>query len=137
VRAAVQRRSASGHRCRLHFGGADEIFRLGGVQAVAAMALGTESTKSVDMIVGPGNETVRPPRPVGNAGSNSARTDKNHPSSLFAEYAAYLFGGLVKDRIAARYQRASLIDPLTGAFPRIEPRAIGPWRRLFMSFYAS
>jgi NMT1/THI5 like len=28
--------------------------------------------------------------------------------------AAYLFGGLVKDRVAARYQRASLIDPLTG-----------------------
>ena len=28
--------------------------------------------------------------------------------------AAYLFGGLVKDRIAARYWRASLIDPLTG-----------------------
>src|ERR1700745_2742734 len=28
--------------------------------------------------------------------------------------AAYLFGGLAKDRIAARYRRASLIDPLTG-----------------------
>ena len=28
--------------------------------------------------------------------------------------AAYLFGSLAKDRIAARYQRASLIDPLTG-----------------------
>ena len=32
--------------------------------------------------------------------------------------AAYLFGGLVKDRIAARYQRASLIDPLTGVANR-------------------
>jgi sulfopropanediol 3-dehydrogenase len=42
----------------MHFGGADEIFVLGGVQAVAAMALGTESIKSVDMIVGPGNAYV-------------------------------------------------------------------------------
>jgi diguanylate cyclase (GGDEF)-like protein len=32
--------------------------------------------------------------------------------------AAYLFGGLVKDRIAARYQRASMIDPLTGVANR-------------------
>jgi len=28
--------------------------------------------------------------------------------------AAYLFGGLVKDRIAASYEQASLTDPLTG-----------------------
>jgi diguanylate cyclase (GGDEF)-like protein len=32
--------------------------------------------------------------------------------------AAYLFGGLAKDRIAARYRRASLIDPLTGVANR-------------------
>ena len=31
---------------------------------------------------------------------------------------AYLFGGLAKDRIAARYQRASLTDPLTGVANR-------------------
>ncbi len=42
----------------MHFGGADEIFVLGGVQAVAAMALGTESIKPVDMVVGPGNAYV-------------------------------------------------------------------------------
>ena len=42
----------------MHFGGADEIYVLGGVQAVAAMALGTESIKPVDMIVGPGNAYV-------------------------------------------------------------------------------
>jgi sulfopropanediol 3-dehydrogenase len=42
----------------MHFGGADEIFVIGGVQAVAAMALGTESIKPVDMIVGPGNAYV-------------------------------------------------------------------------------
>jgi sulfopropanediol 3-dehydrogenase len=42
----------------MHFGGADEIFVLGGVQAVAAMALGTETISPVDMIVGPGNAYV-------------------------------------------------------------------------------
>ncbi len=42
----------------MHFGGADEIFVLGGVQAVAAMALGTETITPVDMVVGPGNAYV-------------------------------------------------------------------------------
>ena len=39
-------------------GGADEIHILGGVQAVGAMALGTESMAPVDMLVGPGNAYV-------------------------------------------------------------------------------
>ena len=38
--------------------GADEIYAMGGVQAVAAMAIGTESVKPVDMLVGPGNAYV-------------------------------------------------------------------------------
>jgi sulfopropanediol 3-dehydrogenase len=38
--------------------GADEIYILGGVHAVAAMALGTETIDAVDMIVGPGNAYV-------------------------------------------------------------------------------
>src|SRR5215471_2475793 len=42
----------------MHFGGADDIYVLGGVQAVAAMALGTETIGPVDMIVGPGNAYV-------------------------------------------------------------------------------
>ncbi|KAI1807069.1 histidinol dehydrogenase [Daldinia bambusicola] len=41
-----------------HFAGADEIFLLGGTQAIAAMALGTESIKKVDFIAGPGNPFV-------------------------------------------------------------------------------
>ena len=41
-----------------HLAGADEILCLGGVQAVAAMALGTESIAAVDMLVGPGNAYV-------------------------------------------------------------------------------
>src|SRR5208282_752188 len=39
----------------MHFGGADEIYCMGGVQAIAAMALGTRSIAPVSMIVGPGN----------------------------------------------------------------------------------
>lgn len=38
--------------------GADEIWCLGGIQAVGAMALGTQSMASVDMLVGPGNAFV-------------------------------------------------------------------------------
>lgn len=42
----------------MHLGGADEIYILGGIQAVAAMALGTETIQPVDMLVGPGNAYV-------------------------------------------------------------------------------
>ena len=38
--------------------GADEIYCLGGIQAVGAMALGTDSITPVDMLVGPGNAFV-------------------------------------------------------------------------------
>ncbi len=38
--------------------GADDIYILGGIQAIAAMAFGTESIQSVDMLVGPGNAYV-------------------------------------------------------------------------------
>lgn len=42
----------------MHFAGADEIYCLGGIQAVGAMALGTETIDPVDMLVGPGNAFV-------------------------------------------------------------------------------
>lgn len=42
----------------MHFGGAHEIYVLGGIQAVGAMAIGTETIKSVHMLVGPGNAFV-------------------------------------------------------------------------------
>ena len=44
--------------CAMHFAGADEIYILGGVQALCAMAIGTNSIKPVDLIVGPGNAYV-------------------------------------------------------------------------------
>ena len=42
----------------MHLGGADEIYCMGGVQAIAAMAVGTKSIPRVSMIVGPGNAYV-------------------------------------------------------------------------------
>ena len=42
----------------MDLGGADEIYCVGGVQAMGAMALGTESVAPVDMLVGPGNAFV-------------------------------------------------------------------------------
>ena len=41
-----------------HLAGADRIFRIGGAQAIAAMAYGTETVPAVDKIVGPGNAFV-------------------------------------------------------------------------------
>ena len=42
----------------MHMAGAHEIYVLGGIQAVGAMAIGTETIKSVHMLVGPGNAFV-------------------------------------------------------------------------------
>lgn len=42
----------------MNMAGADAIYILGGVQAVAAMAIGTETIRAVDMLVGPGNAYV-------------------------------------------------------------------------------
>ena len=42
----------------MHLGGAHEIYVLGGIQAVGAMALGTEAIEPVHMLVGPGNAFV-------------------------------------------------------------------------------
>ncbi|MEM9059240.1 MAG: histidinol dehydrogenase [Pseudomonadota bacterium] len=42
----------------MHLGGAHEIYCLGGIQAVGAMALGTETVEPVHMLVGPGNAFV-------------------------------------------------------------------------------
>ncbi len=42
----------------MHLAGADEIYVLGGVQAIAAMAVGTETIRANDMVAGPGNAYV-------------------------------------------------------------------------------
>jgi len=42
----------------MYMAGADEIYLLGGVQAIAMMGIGTETVQAVDMLVGPGNAYV-------------------------------------------------------------------------------
>lgn len=42
----------------MHLAGADEIYVLGGVQAIAAMAIGTQTIRGTDMVAGPGNAYV-------------------------------------------------------------------------------
>lgn len=42
----------------MHLGGSDEIYCFGGVQAIAAMAIGTQTIPPVNMVVGPGNAFV-------------------------------------------------------------------------------
>lgn len=44
--------------CAMYLAGADEIYILGGVQAIAAMGIGTETIQPVDMLAGPGNAFV-------------------------------------------------------------------------------
>lgn len=56
----------------MHLAGVDEINLLGGVQAIAAMALGTESIRSVDLIAGPATPTS--PRPSASCSVASAST---------------------------------------------------------------
>lgn len=53
-----QRKPAAPVIAAMDLGGADEIYVLGGIQAIAAMALGTESIQAVDFLVGPGNAYV-------------------------------------------------------------------------------
>ena len=65
----------------MHLGGAHEIYVLGGMQAVGAMALGTQSIKPVDMLVGPGNAYVAEAKRqlYGRVGHRSVcRPDRNH-----------------------------------------------------------
>jgi len=54
----VQGRPVPAVVAAMHLGGADEIYTFGGVQAIGAMALGTQTVKPVAMVVGPGNAYV-------------------------------------------------------------------------------
>ena len=74
-----------------HLAGADRVFRIGGAQAIAAMAYGTESVPAVDKITGPGNAYV-----------NEAKRQ--------------VFGLVGIDQLAGR--RRSSCSPTTPATPR-------------------
>src|SRR5690606_27777044 len=45
-------------RAAAHLAGVDEVWRIGGAQAIAALAYGTERIRPVDVITGPGNDYV-------------------------------------------------------------------------------
>ncbi|KAG5801696.1 hypothetical protein H9Q74_000036 [Fusarium xylarioides] len=88
-----------------HFAGADEIFILGGTQAVAAMAIGTETVKKVDFIAGPGNAFVAEAKRL-----------------LFGEIGIDLFAGPTETLIVAD----ETADPLTVATDLLSQAEHGP-----------
>ncbi|MFD4668694.1 histidinol dehydrogenase [Lentzea sp. NPDC058450] len=85
--------------------GADEIYLLGGVQAVAAMALGTESIDAVDLIAGPGNAYVAEAK-----------------RQLFGEVGIDLFAGPTEILVIAD----GTADPLTVAVDLLSQAEHGP-----------
>lgn len=85
--------------------GADEIYLLGGVQAVASMAIGTESMARVDMIAGPGNAYVAEAK-----------------RQLFGEIGIDLFAGPTEILIIADAQA----DPFTIAVDLLSQAEHGP-----------
>ncbi|PMD13811.1 histidinol dehydrogenase [Hyaloscypha hepaticicola] len=95
----------SGTVAAMHFAGADEIFILGGVQAVAAMAVGTEAIRKVDFIAGPGNAYV----------ADAKR-------QLFGEVGIDLFAGPTEILIVAD----SEADPFTVATDLVSQAEHGP-----------
>ena len=56
--SSSERRNQSRYPCGADLAGVDQIYRVGGVQAIAALAYGTASIPKVDKIVGPGNRYV-------------------------------------------------------------------------------
>jgi len=89
----------------MHFAGADEIFVLGGVQAIAAMAIGTETVRKVDFIAGPGNAFVAEAK-----------------RSLFGEVGIDLFAGPTEVLIVADENA----DPFTVATDLLSQAEHGP-----------
>jgi histidinol dehydrogenase len=89
----------------MHLAGADEIHLLGGVQAIAAMAVGTESIRKVDFIAGPGNAFVAEGK-----------------RQLFGEVGIDLFAGPTEVLIVAD----EFADPFTIATDLISQAEHGP-----------
>jgi sulfopropanediol 3-dehydrogenase len=89
----------------MHLAGADEIHLLGGVQAVAAMALGTESMAAVDLVAGPGNAYVAEAK-----------------RQLFGEVGIDLFAGPTEILVVAD----DTADPLTVAVDLLSQAEHGP-----------
>jgi len=114
-----------------HLSGADRIFRLGGAQAIAAMAYGTQTIPAVDKIVGPGNAYVNEAKrqvfgPVGIdqlAGPSEIFTVADHTANsrliaidllAQAEHDIHTRVGLITtDRAVAEGTLAAIADELT------------------------
>ena len=89
----------------MHLAGADNIYLIGGVQAVVAMALGTESVPRVDMLAGPGNQYVAEAK-----------------RQLFGEVGIDLFAGPTETLIIAD----GSADPFIVAVDLLSPAEHGP-----------
>ncbi len=60
---------------------ADEVYAIGGAQAIAALAHGTESIRRVDVIVGPGNLYVQEAKRQVSAGSSGSTASPGRATS--------------------------------------------------------
>lgn len=89
----------------MHLAGADEIYVLGGVQAIAALAVGTETIGAVDMLTGPGNAFVAEAK-----------------RQLFGEVGIDLFAGPTETLIVADESA----DPFTIAVDLLSQAEHGP-----------
>lgn len=89
----------------MHLAGADEIFVLGGVQAIAALALGTETIDPVSILTGPGNAYVAEAK-----------------RQLFGEVGIDLFAGPTETLIVAD----ECADPFTIAVDLLSQAEHGP-----------
>ncbi|RRQ25277.1 histidinol dehydrogenase [Rhodococcus sp. Eu-32] len=89
----------------MHLAGADEIYVMGGVQAIAALALGTETIGAVDILTGPGNAFVAEAK-----------------RQLFGEVGIDLFAGPTETLIVADESA----DPFTVAVDLLSQAEHGP-----------
>ena len=89
----------------MHLAGADEIYLLGGVQAVTALAVGTETVGRVDLLVGPGNAYVAEAK-----------------RQLFGEVGIDLFAGPTEIMVIADDEA----DPVTCAVDLLSQAEHGP-----------
>lgn len=89
----------------MHMAGADEIYLLGGVQAVSALAIGTQTIGRVDMLAGPGNAYVAEAK-----------------RQLFGEVGIDLFAGPTEILVIAD----DTADPITVAVDLLSQAEHGP-----------
>ena len=122
-----------------HLCGVTEVYRMGGAQAIAALAYGTESIKPVDVIVGPGNAWVQEAKRqvVGQVGIDGI----NGPSELVVVATPGAESELIALDLAAQAEHGpdslvvaispdgSLLDDIARAVERLRRRLGAPRSR--------